>query len=129
IAFGSTLEYLEELEIPEIKAHVNGLTRRAMNKLSKIPYIDIYGPKEGEPRGGLVSFNVKGIHSHDLATVLDSLDNIAIRAGLHCAQPLHEVMELNSSARASFYVYNGSEDVDRFIDALKEAKKILSGEK
>lgn len=129
VAFGSTLEYLEGLEIAEIEEHVNVLTRRALNKLSEIPYVDIYGPQEGEPRGGLVSFNVEGVHPHDLATALDSLDNIAIRAGLHCAQPLHEVMELKSSARASFYVYNASEDVDRFIDAVKEAKKILGGEK
>ncbi|MEF8837098.1 MAG: SufS family cysteine desulfurase [Candidatus Bipolaricaulota bacterium] len=129
VAFGSTLKYLEGLEIAEIEEHVNGLTRRAVNRLSGIPYVNIYGPREGEPRGGLVSFNVEGIHPHDLATALDSLDNIAIRAGLHCAQPLHEVMGLNSSARVSFYVYNASEDVDRFIDAVKEAKKILGGEK
>lgn len=128
IAFGATLDYLEELALSEIKDHVDSLARRAVNKLSKVPYVDIYGPKEGEPRGGLVSFNVEGVHPHDLATALDSLDDIAIRAGLHCAQPLHEVMGLNSSARASFYVYNTSEDVDRFIDAVKEAKKILGGE-
>ncbi|MBS3786815.1 SufS family cysteine desulfurase [Candidatus Bipolaricaulota bacterium] len=127
IAFGASVDYLNELGISEVNEHVDRLAQRAVNKLSEIPYVDIYGPKEGESRGGLVSFNVEGVHPHDLATALDSLDNIAIRAGLHCAQPLHEVMELNSSARASFYVYNAPEDVDRFIDAIKEAKKILGG--
>ncbi|MCF7890382.1 SufS family cysteine desulfurase [Candidatus Bipolaricaulota bacterium] len=128
IAFKAALDYLEKLEVSQIKDHVDNLTQRAVNKLSKIPYIDIYGPKEGEPRGGLVSFNLEGVHSHDLATALDSLDNIAIRAGLHCAQPLHEVLEINSSARVSFYVYNSNEDVDRFIAGVKEVKTILGGE-
>ncbi len=128
IAFGAALDYLEELGMSEIKDHVDRLVQKTLNKLSKLPYVEIYGPEEGERRGGLVSFNLEGVHPHDLATALDSLDNIAIRAGLHCAQPLHEALGLNSSARASFYVYNASEDVVRFIDSLKEAKKILGGE-
>ncbi|MFB6290877.1 MAG: aminotransferase class V-fold PLP-dependent enzyme [Candidatus Bipolaricaulia bacterium] len=128
IAFKAALDYLEDLKLSNIEAHLDALTSKAMSELSKIPYVEVYGPEEGEPRGGLVSFNVEGIHPHDLSTALDSFDNIAIRAGLHCAQPLHEVMELSSSARASFYVYTASEEIDRFIDALKKAKKILGGE-
>jgi len=128
IAFGTALDYLDNLGMPKVQGHVDKLTKMAISELSKMPYVDIYGPVEGEPRGGLVSFNVEGVHPHDLASALDSLENVAIRAGLHCAQPLHEIMGLNSSARASFYVYNAPEDVESLIDGVKEAKKILGGE-
>jgi len=128
ISFKEAIGYIEKLGIEAIEEHVDSLTERTVEKLSVLPYVDIYGPGKGEPRGGLVSFNVDGAHPHDLATALDSIDNVAIRAGLHCAQPLHEVMGLNSSARVSFYVYNTTEEVDRFVEALKEARKILGGE-
>jgi len=128
LGFASALEYIDNLGVSNICEHVDSLARRAVEQLSEISYVDIYGPLRGEPRGGLVSFNVEGVHPHDLATALDSLDNVAVRAGLHCAQPLHEVMGLNATARASFYVYNTPEEVDRFIGALSEAKKILGGD-
>jgi len=128
LCFESALDYLDDLGVGEVKKHVDSLAAKALKELSKLPYVEIYGPTEGEPRGGLVSFNVEGVHPHDLASALDSLENVAIRAGLHCAQPLHEIMGLNSSARVSFYVYNAPEDVDRLIDGVRGAKKILGGE-
>lgn len=125
IAFGAALEYLDNLGMQEISDHVDSLTRKTISRLSKMPGTEIYGPGLNKPRGGLVSFNVEGIHPHDLATALDSLDNIAIRAGLHCAQPLHQAMGLNATARVSFYIYNNMAEIDKFIHALKEAKEIL----
>ncbi len=129
IAFSRTLRYLNELGIPSIKKHVNKLTAKALKELEKIPGLQIYGPGKGEERGGLVSFNLEGVHPHDLAAVVDSLDDIAIRAGLHCAQPLHEAMELKATSRVSFYVYNDEAEIDRLADAIKEAKNVLGGEK
>ncbi len=129
IAFGATLDYLDTLGMDSIKKHVDSLTAKALTELTKIPEIQIYGPEEGEERGGLVSFNLEGTHPHDLAAALDSLDDIAIRAGLHCAQPLHEAMKLNATSRASFYVYNDETEIHRLTDAIKDAKNVLGGEK
>jgi cysteine desulfurase/selenocysteine lyase len=126
-AFGSSLDYLEELGMEEVRDHVEDLTDRAVAGLSKVPGLKIYGPKGGEPRGGLVSFTLEGVHPHDVAAALDSIGDIAIRAGLHCAQPLHEVMGLAASARASFYVYNTRGEVDSFIDSVEETREILGG--
>lgn len=125
IAFGAALDYLNNLGIAEVNEHVDSLTGKAIQKLAEMPDVEVYGPKEGESRGGLISFNLKGVHPHDLATALDSLDNIAIRAGLHCAQPLHAAMGLHATARVSFYVYNDLAEIDRFVDGLSEAKKLL----
>ena len=128
ICFEPALDYLDDLGVSKLQDHVDSLASKALKELSELPYVEVYGPDEGEPRGGLVSFNVEGVHPHDLASALDSLENVAIRAGLHCAQPLHEIMRLNSSARVSFYAYNAPEDVDRLIDGIREAKNILGGE-
>jgi cysteine desulfurase/selenocysteine lyase len=125
IAFRKTLDYLDKLGMTSIREHVNKLTAKALKELEKIPDLQIYGPGKGKERGGLVSFNLEGIHPHDLATALDSLDHIAIRAGLHCAQPLHEAMKLNATSRASFYVYNDEAEIDRLADAIIEAKNVL----
>ncbi|MCF7875496.1 SufS family cysteine desulfurase [Candidatus Bipolaricaulota bacterium] len=129
IAFSKTLSYLNKLGMSSIRKHVNKLTAKALRELEKIPGLKIFGPGKGEERGGLVSFNLEGVHPHDLAAALDSLDDIAIRAGLHCAQPLHEAMKLNATSRASFYVYNDEAEIDRLVDAIKEAKNVLGGEK
>ncbi|MFW6190297.1 MAG: aminotransferase class V-fold PLP-dependent enzyme [Candidatus Bipolaricaulota bacterium] len=128
IAIGAALDYLKELGLPAVKRHVDCLTSRALNLLSEIQGVEIYGPKSGEDRGGLVSFNLKGVHPHDLAASLDSIDNIAIRAGHHCAQPLHEAMGLNATSRASFYVYNTKDEIDLLAEGVNEAKKIFGGE-
>ena len=127
IAFGSTLDYLDSLGMDSIRQHVNSLTTKALTELAKIPGLQIYGPEEGEERGGLVSFNLDEVHPHDLATVLDSLGNIAIRAGHHCAQPLHEALELTATSRASFYVYNEESEIDQLTEIIRDAKEILGG--
>lgn len=128
IAFGAALDYLNKLDLSAVKKHVDSLTSKAIHQLSKIQGVEIYGPEKGQDRGGLVSFNLNGVHPHDLAASLDSIDDIAIRAGLHCAQPLHEAMELNATSRASFYVYNEDSEIDRLAGAIREAKKFFGGE-
>ncbi len=94
-----------------------------MERLSEIDGIEIYGPP-AEQRGGLVSFNIAGVQPHDIAAALD-YDGIAIRAGHHCAQPLHEKLGIKASARASFCFYNTMEEVDKLVDGLLKAKKVL----
>lgn len=125
IAFGATLDYLNQLDMSAIKEHVNDLTHSALNQMSQIPNIKIYGPGKDEPRGGLISFNLEPIHPHDLAAILDSLNNIAVRAGHHCAQPVHEAMGIKATVRASFYVYNTEREIEKFIAAIQQATNML----
>ena len=94
--------------------------------MSKIEGLEIYGPSP-EKRAGLITFNVEGVHPHDLATALDS-EGVAVRAGHHCAQPLMKWLNQSSTARASFYVYNTTEDVDKLIQALYRTKEFFSYE-
>src|SRR5690606_28581335 len=93
----------------------------AMEQLRRVEGVTIYGP---EQRGGVVTFNVEGVHPHDLATVLNE-EGIAIRAGHHCAQPIMEWLGVPATARASFYVYNTEEDVDRLVAAIERAKEFF----
>ncbi len=123
IALGKAVDYLENLGMKEIKSYEKQIVSYAMERLSEIDGIKIYGPPP-EYRGGLVSFNLLDIHPHDIAAVLD-YDGIAIRAGHHCAQPLHERMGISASARASFYFYNTMEEVDKMVISLYKAKKLF----
>ena len=92
-----------------------------MEKMNEIDGMTIYGP-DAQERAGLVTFNLEGVHPHDLATALDSL-GIAVRAGHHCAQPLMRELEVVATARASFYLYNDKKDVDHLVEGLKKAKE------
>ncbi|WP_029451717.1 cysteine desulfurase [Clostridium algidicarnis] len=120
----AAIDYIEDLGFNFIKSVEEDLTMYALQELKKIPYIDIYGPLDTTNRGGIISFNVKDVHPHDVATILDSY-GVAIRAGHHCAQPFMKYMNLNSTCRISFYFYNTREEVDIFIEAIKSVRKWL----
>lgn len=123
IALGKAIDYLKNLGMEKIESYERRIVTYAMERLSEIDGIKIYGPLP-EQRGGLVSFNLEGLHPHDIAATLD-YDGIAIRAGHHCAQPLHEKLGINASARVSFYFYNTIEEVDKLIVGLYKAKKLF----
>ncbi|EAC7122014.1 cysteine desulfurase [Listeria monocytogenes] len=122
IALGAAIDYLAEVGLANIHAYEQALASYAIEEMSKIEGITIYGPKDASKRCGLVTFNLEGAHPHDIATILDE-DGIAIRAGHHCAQPLMKWLDVSSTARASFYIYNTKEEIDALIDGLKLTKE------
>ncbi|EMG26653.1 cysteine desulfurase [Listeria fleischmannii 1991] len=122
IALGAAIDYLTEIGMDAVHLHEGELVRYALAEMQKISGITIYGPLDANKRAGLVTFNLEGVHPHDLATVLDE-EGIAIRAGHHCAQPLMKWLGVNSTARVSFYIYNTKEEVDAFIQGLKLTKE------
>ncbi|CUL00390.1 TPA_asm: cysteine desulfurase [Listeria monocytogenes] len=122
IALGAAIDYLAEVGLANIHAHEQALASYAIEEMSKIEGITIYGPEDASKRCGLVTFNLEGAHPHDIATILDE-DGIAIRAGHHCAQPLMKWLDVSSTARASFYIYNTKEEIDALIDGLKLTKE------
>ena len=107
-----------------VREHEIALTSYALERMRDLPSITIYGPPDATLRAGVISFNDGDVHPHDLATVLDRR-GLAIRAGHHCAQPLMERLGQTATARASFYVYNNRDDVDRLIDGLTYAKEFF----
>jgi cysteine desulfurase / selenocysteine lyase len=119
--FGAAVDYLQAVGMPAVEAHEHALTEYAMERLEEVPGVTIFGPG-AEQRGGVISFDLKGVHPHDVAQILDFY-GIAIRAGHHCAMPLHEKYHLAATSRASFYIYNQLEDVDRLIDAIYKVKE------
>jgi cysteine desulfurase/selenocysteine lyase len=124
IGLGAAVAYLETLRMDAVRAHERELTAYALERLREVPGLRIVGPIDPAIRAGVVSFTVDGIHPHDLATLLDR-DGIAIRAGHHCAQPLHMKLGLSATARASFYIYNTLGDVDALIEGIGHAKSTL----
>jgi len=122
IAFGESLNYLQEIGLDNIYAHEMDLSDDLLKKLKAFPSIKVFGPQDASKRAGVVSFYDKDVHPHDLSTVLDSL-GIAIRAGHHCAQPLMRRFGVPATARASFYLYNDASHVDALIDGLAYARK------
>ncbi|MGG1559100.1 cysteine desulfurase [Geobacillus thermoleovorans] len=122
IGLGAAIDFLEQVGLDAIAAHEHELAQYALERLADIEGVTVYGPKE---RAGLVTFNIDGVHPHDVATVLDA-EGIAIRAGHHCAQPLMKWLGVTATARASFYLYNTKEEIDRFIAALQKAKEYFS---
>lgn len=118
----AAVRYLKDIGMANVKAHEEMLTKYAMRRMQECDQVRIYGPKEASAKCGIIPFSVEGLTSHDIALFLDSC-GIMIRSGLHCAQPLHERFELKSSARASFYLYNTHEEIDRFVEALKEIEQ------
>ncbi len=122
VAFGEALCYLERLGMERIAAHEQALTAYALTRLAEIEGVTLYGPALGVARrGGVVSFNLAGLHPHDVGTVLDA-EGVAIRAGHHCAKPLMRRLGVTATARASFFLYNTREEVDRLVDALHVAQ-------
>ena len=124
IAFAAAIEYLDDIGMDRVEAHEDLLAEYAYDELAALGGVDIYGPP-GDERGGLVAFNVEGVHAHDLSSILNDY-GIAIRAGDHCTQPLHDEMGVAASARASFYIYNTIEEVDALVDAVGEARDLFA---
>jgi len=120
VGLGAAIDFLESVGLDNIHEHEKRITAYAMSRMKEIEGITIYGP-QGE-RAGLITFNLDDVHPHDLATVLDA-EGVAIRAGHHCAQPLMRWLNASSTARASFYLYNTEDEVDRFIAALLKTKE------
>jgi len=125
IGLGAAIDFLEEIGLDKIERHEHDLAAYAIKRMSEVEGLTIYGPLDPEKRAGLVTFNLNDVHPHDLATVLD-MNGIAVRAGHHCAQPLMKWLEVSATARASFYIYNTEEDVDRLVDGLRMAKEYFN---
>jgi cysteine desulfurase/selenocysteine lyase len=124
IGLGAAFDYLDGLGMTAVREHELEMTEYALEALSDVPDLTVYGPPATE-RGGVVSFDVKGIHAHDLATILDRRQ-VAIRAGHHCAQPLMDRLDVSATARASFYVYTKREEIDVMIDGIRDAQRIFA---
>ena len=123
IGFGAAVEYLASLGMDEIWRHEQGLIAYALERLEEVPGITVYGPT-AERRGGVAAFTLDGVHAHDVAQVLDK-DGIAVRAGHHCAMPLHARLNVVATARASFYLYNTRDEVDHLINGLYKVKDLF----
>ena len=124
IGLGAAVDYLSALGMENIRRSEEKVLEYAFKKLEAVPGLTIYGPRNSADRGGVIAFNVAGIHPHDLATVLDQ-DGVAIRSGNHCAMPLHTHFKINASARASFAFYNTKEEIDILVGGIERAKKLL----
>lgn len=124
VGFGAALDFLKKVGMDNVEQHEKSLVSYCIDKLKCIPGVQLYGPWDVSQRGGLVSFTVDKIHAHDLASILDS-EGVAIRSGHHCAMPLHQRLGVSATARASFYLYNNKEDVDKLIEGIEKARKLL----
>ena len=125
IALGEAVDFLSGLGMDKIFAHEQHLIGYALERLSEVEGLRVYGPQSLEQRGGALSFTLHGVHPHDIAAVLDG-EGIAVRAGHHCCQPLHTLLDVPATARASFYLYNIPEEIDRLAAGLEKARKLFS---
>lgn len=119
IGVGAAVSYLQNLGMDAVRAHEEEITRYALSELSKVAGVNVVGPADVSKRGGVVAFTMEGAHPHDIAQILDE-DNVCIRAGSHCAMPLHQCLKIPATARASFYVYTTKEDVDALTTGLEK---------
>ncbi len=124
IGLKAAIEYLEAIGMDTIESYERELTAYAIEKMKTVQDIFIYGPLDSAKKGGIMAFNIKGVHSHDIGTILDN-EGIAIRAGHHCAQPLMIDCGVSAMARASFYFYNTKQEIDLLVTALKKTKEIF----
>ena len=125
IGLGAAIDFLQEIGLDNILEHEHKLAAYALEKMSTIEGLTIYGPAEAEKRAGVITFNLSDVHPHDVATVLDA-EGIAVRAGHHCAQPLMKWLNVSATARASFYLYNTEEDIDKLVEGLAKTKEYFS---
>ena len=123
VGFGAAVDYLNEVGLDAIEQHEHDLVAYALERMADVPGIKLYGPPP-EKRAGIVSFNMEGIHPHDVAQVLD-WEGVAIRAGHHCCQPLMQRLGVAATNRASFYLYTVQEEIDRLVDGLLRARKVF----
>jgi cysteine desulfurase/selenocysteine lyase len=123
IGFGAAVEYLEALGMSAVAAHEQVVISYALERLEEIPGVRVFGPT-ADKKGGVAAFTLDGVHPHDVAQILDG-SGIAVRAGHHCAQPLHEKFGIPATTRASFYLYSMKEEVDRLVDGIYQVKKVF----
>ena len=124
IGFKTAIEYLQKIGMENIRNHELELTKYALEQMEKVPGITLYGAKEPEKRGGVVSFNFNDVHPHDVGTIIDK-DGVAIRSGHHCAQVLMEKLNVAATNRASFYIYTTKEEIDALIASLHNVAKVF----
>jgi cysteine desulfurase / selenocysteine lyase len=127
IGLGAAIAYLEDVGMENVRAHEHALTEYALDLLPRaVPEMRLHGPRSAEERGGIVTFNLPGVHPHDVATLLDR-DAVAVRAGHHCTQPLHERLGEAASVRASFSIYTGTDHIDRLAESLTKVVRLFGG--
>jgi cysteine desulfurase/selenocysteine lyase len=124
IGFSAAIDYLDNIGMDRVREHEIEITKYALDRISGTKGITLYGPPNAKDRGGVVSFNIGDIHPHDLATIMND-HGVAIRSGHHCAQVLMERLDVAATSRASFYIYNTKDEVDTFIGALDEARRLF----
>lgn len=124
IALGTAVDYLSNLGMENVFEHERELTDYALSQLGSLRNLSIYGPKTTENKTGVISFSLKSIHPHDAAQILDE-EGIAIRSGFHCAMPLHQKLKIPATCRASFYIYNTKEEIDKLVEGIEKAKAIF----
>ncbi len=124
VGFGAAVDYLNRIGMTAVADHEQDLVAYAMERLEEIPGVRVLGPS-AEKKGGVASFTLEGVHPHDVAQILDTY-GVAVRAGHHCAQPLHEKFGITATSRASFYIYNVKEELDKLVDGIYQVKKIFS---
>jgi cysteine desulfurase/selenocysteine lyase len=120
---GIAIDYISEAGLDAIDEHERELVAYAMERLAELPYVTVYGPP-ADRRAGILSFNIDGVHPHDVAQILD-FEGVAVRAGHHCTQPLVRRLGVAATTRASFYLYSLPEEVDRMVEGLRKAKEML----
>ena len=126
IALGAAVDYLSALGMDEVRRHEIEITDYALRRLGDVPGVSIFGPMDARQRGGVVSFELEGVHPHDVGQVLDT-HGVAIRTGHHCAQPVMAALDVPATARASFYIYNTTAEVDALASALESASAFFGG--
>lgn len=124
IGLGAAVDYLESVGMDVVREHERAITGYALEQLGRIPDLTVYGPRDPVNRGGAVSFSLADIHAHDIATILDQ-HGVEIRAGHHCAKPLMRHLQVPATARASFYLYNTTDDVDQLVEGLIDARAVF----
>jgi cysteine desulfurase/selenocysteine lyase len=123
VGFGAAVDYLTSVGMDNIAAHEHEITGYALERLEEVPGVKVFGPS-AQNKGGVAAFTFDGVHPHDVAQILDQ-DGVAVRAGHHCAQPLHEKFGITATSRASFYLYNTKEEVDKLIEGIYKVKEIF----
>ena len=124
VGLGAAIDYINSIGYDKIQEHDREIVDYAREKLLKLDYLDLYMTPNAENHSAVISFNIKGVHPHDVASILDS-ENVCVRSGNHCAQPLMRFLGIDSTCRASFYIYNTKEDVDRLIAGIEKAYKMF----
>ena len=124
IGLGAAIDYIEKIGYKEIQNVEEAITKYAINELLKLDFLELYITQHLENHSSVISFNIKGVHPHDVASILDS-NGVCVRSGNHCAQPLLRYLGMDSTCRASFSIYNTKEDVDNLVEALKKAYKMF----